>query len=103
MGPILLLFIISAPLIVYGQSLCSSTNAPTICLAAPLHASTFNATRDCGLLSAVLGSGSGTGSFTWAATYCQAGKPPASITATITTPDAMFYSCFTATNYTISK
>ena len=74
------------------------TTSSTICLSAPLHSPTrgFQAYLDCATLIRVL-SGS-MGGVAWTASYCQPARAHPSISATVTTPDAMFYSCVTVAN-----
>ena len=78
---------------------CTSSSILTVCLALPLHASTFSSSGDCATLSTLISSQSGSGSFTWPPTlstsknYSCATKPISTVSSSINSPDPFYFSC----------
>lgn len=78
---------------------CTTSSILTVCLALPLHASTFSSSGDCTTLSSLISSQSGSGGFAWppsSATtrnYSCATKPISTVSSSINSPDPFYFSC----------
>ena len=76
---------------------CTASSVLTVCMALPLHASTFSTSGDCTLLSNLVTSQSGSGSFTWppssARSYSCGTTPSTGVSSSINSPNPFYFAC----------